>query len=258
MTTIPTKVQTRLIAGLKKFQAIVNNAKAKDINESDTVVIITDMLSELFGYDKYSEITSEQAIKKTFCDLAIKIDNKIRFIIEVKAAALDLKEDHIRQAVDYGSNSGVEWVLLTNGNEWKVFKIIFGKPVSNELVYDFTFTQLNPKKENDIELLYYVCKESFGKSLLEDFHIQKQIMSRFFLGQIILTEPIIDSIRKLLRKVAPDVKVNTEEIKTIIEQEVLKREVIEGKSAEESKKKINKALKALVKESIQPNDNTNA
>lgn len=258
MTTIPTKVQTRLIAGLKKFQAIVNNAKAKDINESDTVVIITDMLSELFGYDKYSEITSEQAIKKTFCDLAIKIDNKIRFIIEVKAAALDLKEDHIRQAVDYGSNSGVEWVLLTNGNEWKVFKIIFGKPVSHELVYDFTFTQLNPKKENDIELLYYVCKESFGKSLLEDFHIQKQIMSRFFLGQIILTEPIIDSIRKLLRKVAPDVKVNTEEIKTIIEQEVLKREVIEGKSAEESKKKINKALKALVKESIQPNDNTNA
>ena len=49
MTIIPAKVQTRLTSGLKKFQSIVNSAKAKDINESDTVVIITDMLSELFG-----------------------------------------------------------------------------------------------------------------------------------------------------------------------------------------------------------------
>lgn len=248
MTTIPTKVQSRLSAGLKKFQSIVSSAKAKDINESDTVVIITDMLSELFGYDKYSEITSEQAVKKTYCDLAIKIDNKIRFIIEVKAAGLDLKEDHIRQAVDYGSNSGVEWVILTNSNDWKVFKIIFGKPVSHELVYDFTFTQLNVKKENDIELLYYVCKESLGKSLLEDFHIQKQVMSRFFLGQLILNDAVIDTIRKTLKKVVPEVKVLNEEIKQVIEQEILKREVLEGKPAEDAKKRISKALKALSKD----------
>jgi hypothetical protein len=58
--------------------------------------------------------------KENICDLAIKIDNKIRFIIEVKAAGLDLKEDHIRQQCDYGSNSGVEWVILTNSNDWKV------------------------------------------------------------------------------------------------------------------------------------------
>ncbi|HUW04685.1 MAG TPA: hypothetical protein VMW01_00350 [Williamwhitmania sp.] len=71
MATIPPKVQTRLTSGLKKYQSIVSNARAKDINESDTVVIITDILSDLFGYDKYSEITSEQAVKKTFCDLAL-------------------------------------------------------------------------------------------------------------------------------------------------------------------------------------------
>ena len=248
MTTIPTKVQIRLIAGLKKFQTIVNSAKAKDINESDTVVIINDILYELFGYDKYSEITSEQAVKKTFCDLAIKIDNKVRFIIEVKAAGLDLKEDHIRQAVDYGANLGVDWIILTNGNDWKVFKIIFAKPVSHELVYDFTFTQLNAKKESDIELLYYVCKESLGKSLLEDFHIQKQVMSRFFLGQLILNETVIESIRKIMKKVVPEVKVSCEEIKQVIEQEVLKREVLEGKLSEDAKKRISKALKAITKE----------
>lgn len=254
MTTIPTKVQTRLTSGLKKFQSIVSTARTKDINESDTVVIITDILSDLFGYDKYSEITSEQAVKKTFCDLAIKIDGKVRFIIEVKAAGLDLKEDHIKQAVDYGSNAGVDWVILTNGSSWKVFKIIFGKPVSNELVYEFDITQLNSKKENDLELLYYVCKESLGKSVLADFHLQKQTFSKFFVGQLIISEPIVDSVRKIMKKLYPEVRVSNEEIMELIKTEVLKREVLEGEKAEEAKKKVIKAFKSLAKETSPKTD----
>lgn len=251
MTTIPSKVQLRLTTGLKKFQAIVTNAKAKDINESDTVVIITDILAELFGYDKYSEITSEQAVKKTWCDLAIKIDGKLHFIIEVKAAGLDLKDDHIRQATDYGSNSGVDWIILTNGTNWKLYKIIFSKPVSHELVYEFDITKLSPKKESDLELLYCVCRESLGKSVLEAYHAQKQSLSRFVIGQIILTDSIIDSIKKTLKKVAPDAKVTNEEILSIVENEVLKREVLEGDKACEAKKRILKALKAGDKEKVE-------
>jgi hypothetical protein len=84
--------------------------KNRDINESDTVTIITDILEIIFGYKNIDEITSELAIKKTFCDLAIKLDGEIRLLIEVKAAGIDLKEQHIRQAVNYGSNSGLDWV----------------------------------------------------------------------------------------------------------------------------------------------------
>lgn len=250
MATIPSKVQLRLQAGLKKFQTIISNAKAKDINESDTVVIITDILSELFGYDKYSEITSEQAVKKTWCDLAIKIEGKQYFIIEVKAAALELKEDHIRQAVDYGSNAGVDWVILTNGTHWKVFKIIFGKPVGHELVYEFDLGKLNAKKESDLELLYCVCRESLGKSVLETFHAQKQTLSRFVIGQIILTESVVDAIKKAIKKVAPDVRVTNEEILPILENEVLKREVLEGDKVKEAKKRIEKAMKVGEKEKV--------
>lgn len=168
MITIPSKVQTRLITGIKKFQAILTSAKSKDINESDTVVIVTDILSELFGYDKYSEITSEYSVKKTYCDLAIKIEDKVRFLIEVKAIGLDLKTDHIRQVVDYGANLGVDWVILTNGNNWKIYKIVFGKPIENELVYEFEILSINSKKDNDIELLYYVSKESLENLLLKN------------------------------------------------------------------------------------------
>jgi len=74
---IPAKVAARLGAGLKRFQGILTTAKSRDVNESDTVIIIMDMLSEIFGYDKYSEVTSEHAIRGTFCDLAIKIDGAL-------------------------------------------------------------------------------------------------------------------------------------------------------------------------------------
>ena len=74
MQTTPPKVADRITAVLKRFQPILTSAKARDVNEADTVVIVVDLLAELFGYDKYSEITREHSIKSTFCDLAVKIE----------------------------------------------------------------------------------------------------------------------------------------------------------------------------------------
>jgi len=77
MAKVPIKVSERISTAIRRFQPIINAAKSRDANESDTVIIITDMLSDIFGYDKYSEITSECAIRGTWCDLAIKMEGKI-------------------------------------------------------------------------------------------------------------------------------------------------------------------------------------
>ena len=65
MKPIPKKILARLVTGIKKFQPILNDAKARDINESDTVVIINDMLSDIFGFDKYSEVTFPEFLNGT-------------------------------------------------------------------------------------------------------------------------------------------------------------------------------------------------
>lgn len=257
MAVLPSKVQQRLAAGLKKFQPIINAAKSKDVNESDTVVIITDILGEIFGYDKYSEITTEFAIKKTFCDLAIKIDGKLRLIIEAKAIGYELKDEHIRQAVNYGANSGVDWIILTNGYQFKVYKITFAKPIDKELVYEFDLLNMSPKKQSDLELLYYVSKEAIGKSVLEDFHSQKQALSKFFIGQTLLTDTVLDNVRRVLKKVSPDAKITNDVIKEVLIAEVFKREILEGEKAEEAKKKINKFFKNLAKKNASKDEKAN-
>ena len=109
---IPKRVSDRLVRGITKFQQVLQIAKDRDVNESDTVSIIKDLLAEVFGYDKYLDVTSEFAVRGTFCDLAIKVENKVEFMIEAKAVGLDLKEGHLRQAIEYGANKGVQWVIL--------------------------------------------------------------------------------------------------------------------------------------------------
>lgn len=247
MATLPKKVTERITAGLKRFQPILAQAKARDVGESDTVTIITDMLAEIFGYDKYSEITSEYAIRNTYCDLAIKLEGTLQTLIEVKAIGIELKDTHVKQAVDYAANQGVDWVLLTNGITWRVYNVVFAKPISHELVIDIDFCQLNPKENGDIELLYLWCKEGWQRSVLGDFHTQKQALSRFFIGAMLLTQPVLDIIRRELKRASPDVKIETEQIRNVLASEVIKREVMEGEKADEAKKIITKAAKKALR-----------
>ena len=242
MASIPKKVAERLVSGLKRYQPILAAAKARDVGETDTVTIIKDMLADVFGYDKYSELTSEYAIRGTFCDLAVKLDGKLSTLIEVKAIGIDLKEQHVKQAVDYAANQGVDWVLLTNGIRWCVYHVLFTRPIQTELVVDIDFSVLSARSDADIELLYLWCKEGWQRSALGDFHTQKQALSRFFLGAMVLSDSVLEVIRRELRRVSPDVRIDIDQIRTVLSNEVIKREVMEGEKADEAKKKIAKAV----------------
>jgi hypothetical protein len=57
MGAISKRVVDRLVAGIKRYQPILADAKARDVGEADTVTITKDMLADVFGYDKYSEVT---------------------------------------------------------------------------------------------------------------------------------------------------------------------------------------------------------
>ena len=254
MASIPVKVAERLVAGIKRFQPILEAAKARDVNESDTVIIVTDMLSEVFGYDKYSEITSEYVIRGTYVDLAIKLDNSLQMLIEVKAIDSDLKESYVKQAVDYAVNQGVEWVTLTNGIIWRVYRVTFSQPVGQDLVIEIDFLKLSHRNSDDIESLYLLTREGLAKAVLGEYHAQRQALSRFFIGAMVLADPVVDVIRRELRRVSPDVKIDSEQIRDVLIAEVIKREVVEGDKADEARKKITRAVNKALRKSEKESD----
>jgi hypothetical protein len=250
MVAINQKTKDRYTKGLRKFKRILTKGLDADINESDTVTIITDMLEDVFGFEKMINITSEYAIKKTFCDLAIKLDGEVKLLIECKAIGLKLKDDFIRQATNYAVNEGIEWVVLTNAIEWKVYHIVFSQPVESKLLYEFNYLDLNLKNANDQEMLYCLSIEAFRKKSkygLSELKEQKQIINKFVIGQLLMSDEICDYIRKQLKKLSPDLKPTTADIQEIIVTEVLKRDVVEGDDANDAKKKITAMQRKLAR-----------
>ena len=241
MTKLPSKVADRIAGGLKRFQPILQAAHARDINESDTVVIITDILQYVLGFDKYTEITSEHAIRGTYCDLAIKIDGRLALLIEVKAIGSNLKDNHVKQAVDYAANQGCEWVVLTNGAVWQCYRVTFAKPIAHELVLELSLLELSAKRPADVERLWLISREGIQKAGLDEYRTQREALSRFMLAAVVVSGPVLDVLRRELRRISPGTRIETEEICSVLVGEVLKREVLEGDRATAAKRLVARA-----------------
>jgi len=249
MAKVSKKTSDRFVKSVANFQKVLQIAKDRDINESDTVSILMDVFSEVFGYDKYLEITREFAIRNTYCDLALKIDDKVQYLIEVKAIGIQLKDAHMKQALDYGANHGIEWVILTNGIEWKVYKIRFEKPIDFDLVCSFDFLELKARTGKDQELLFIIAKEGLAKNIRKEYHKKTQTINRFIIGGLILNDVILNSIKRELRKLADGVSINVSEIENIVRNEVLKREIVEGEDAKVAQSRISRFYKKAKKKS---------
>jgi type I restriction and modification enzyme subunit R-like protein len=218
------------------------------VGESDTVVIATDFLADVLGYDKYGEITAEFVIRSTFCDLAIKTNSQLRFLIEVKAIGTELKENHLRQAVDYGANQGAEWVLLTNGAAWRAYRIRFEQPVSHDLVFELDLLDEDCKTSDLVRMLYLISREAVGGEAIDRYWRQKEATSRFVIGQLLLSPPLLTALRRELRRLAPGIPVTDEALSELLELEVLKRDVLEGDKAVASAKRVRRATRKRARE----------
>lgn len=236
------KTQDRIIAGLKKYQPIVRKLAERDISEADTVTVIKDMLAEIFGYDKYAELTSEQQIRGTFCDLAIRVEGKVHYLAEVKSAGTTLNDNHLRQAVNYGAHHGIEWVILTNAIIWKIYRIKFAQPIDWEEVYCFDMGALSSRSADDLSKLGMLCRESISTDALEAFHKNAQILNRYVIAEILQGDFMVGALRKELRKLFAGVKPSDDELRILLTNDVIKRDALDGDAP--------KAAKALIKKTV--------
>ena len=247
MGNVPAVVAKRLTTKVPKFKKILSRAKERDVNESDTVTIVTDMLEEIFGFDKYSEITREYSIQGTYCDLAIKTGKRIEYLIEVKAVGLNLNDKHLKQAVNYASREGIKWVVLTNGIQWEIHRVSLEDKVQNERLFAFNFADINPRQKDQQELLFLLCKRGVQKDLIDDYYEYRQSVNRYTIGALLLTDSITSVVRRELRKLNPGIKVDADEIRHLIRSEVIKRETLESEAGIEADKQVTKFIKKQVR-----------
>jgi hypothetical protein len=240
---ISKKALERLATGLKRLVPIIQQQRQRDVSEADTVTLVKDILADIFGFDKYAELTSEVAIRGTYCDLGIRLEEKLVELIEVKAVGIELNDRHLKQVVDYAANQGLEWVILTNGVVWQLHHVIFAKPIDSRLVLSVDLTTVDWKKEAQLEQLYPFTREGLTKGAHRELLDRQDATSRFIFAALLTkNDSVIGMIRRELKRIV-DVNVGEEEIVRCLELDVIKRDALEGSSAADAAVRVKRAGK---------------
>ena len=189
----------RLRAAVRRFSRPLNDLIARDANEGDTRILVTDFLCDALGYDKYEDLTTEYQVKGEFADYGVRIAKQLVAFIEVKRCTTKLNSKHLRQVEMYAVNEGVEWMILTNGQVWQVWHLTAGLPVAIDIALEVDLLG-DASLTQKVDGLFYLSKEAFKRRLIDDLWRVKAATSAKSLGIAILSDPVVEQIRKELRR----------------------------------------------------------
>lgn len=195
-----------ILGRLKKFAKVFMDARDRDANESDTVMYLIEFFKEVLDYDPLGgEISKEVAICDRYCDFAIRLDEKIAFLVEAKPAGLrGLKPKHIEQAENYASRAGIAWVLLTNGVIWQLYHLTFGNGIEHELVFELNLVDdLEQKPEWIWDTLAVLSKRNVREDSLATYYEQQKLLSPKNIVNLLLDEVVLIKLRQELNRKAP-------------------------------------------------------
>jgi hypothetical protein len=191
---------------LLKFTQSIKEYKKKfldkplgELDESGTRLLINHFLTDMLSYETLSEVKTEYMIKGTYADYVIQIGGKRHFLVEVKALSLNLSSNHLRQSINYGANEGIDFVLLTNGRVFELYKVLFEKPISHELIFSLNLSELSNVKII-AEQLQYLHKDAVLKKGLEVLWDRHSALSPKNLSKLLFSTEVVKFLQKELKK----------------------------------------------------------
>ena len=224
MAVYQTKARERIKKSLRRFKGLAERAKANKVSEADTRTIVTSFLGDALGWDAFTELTGEYRIRGNYADFALKDGADLLAIIEVKAAGTTLNAKHLYQAVSYAANEGVEWVMLTNGDDWHLYRVVFNKPVEQDLVFKVSLSDDTMKPAEKVDLFYLISKEAGRADELEAYYKRHVALCGPNIANLLLTEKMLTLLRSEVRR-AHGHKATLEELATIMVNEVFRADV---------------------------------
>ena len=206
------KAKDRIRKELPKMRRLVERSLEGNYSEADTRLVVAKIIDDMLGWCKFEHLTGEQSIRGGYADFILQKDGNQLAVIEVKAVNIKLNERHLRQACNYAFGEGIEFVILTNGNSWRIYHITFvrnGPPQVCE-VFRVRLTDKDMKPSDKVELLYYLSEEAYRKRELREYCSRNIALSGQSLAKHILDKQVLDKIRLGVRRVSGHAVTNEE------------------------------------------------
>ncbi|NLH99285.1 MAG: hypothetical protein GX446_07305 [Chthonomonadales bacterium] len=105
-----------------RFEELVGELKTLPQNEAQTRLWIIDrVLKEILGYGVPEIVPEDTAAAGNRPDYTILPGTPHTWLLEAKAWGVSLSDVHASQATTYAYQNGHRWVVLTNGQEWRLY-----------------------------------------------------------------------------------------------------------------------------------------
>jgi hypothetical protein len=199
---IDKELKKKIIDARRMIEAVVK----ADGNEAETRRRVERIFESVMGYDALVHLSRERTIKGAgeteHVDFVIQFepgpDAEPIIMVELKRAGVDLALKHLKQVSSYAIDSGCEWVLLTNGRDWKLYHVEFGQPPITKLI-----EQWNLMNDDVAELaakFELISYKSIKRGSLNKLWEKTTVLSTNSLLSSLLSPETIRTMRRILRK----------------------------------------------------------
>lgn len=191
--------QRQLLGSLKEYHRQYLKKLNPELDESGTRLMINSFLTEVLGFTPIEEVKTEYMIRGTYADYVVQLKGARYFLVEVKALGIELSEKHLRQAVNYGANEGIEWALLTNGKQFDFYKILFNKPIEERKVFSIDLSDPSKLKES-VGMIQYLHKISVADKGLDLLWDKCVALDPTTVAGLLQNKPVVNFIKRALKK----------------------------------------------------------
>lgn len=146
---------------------------AQKCSENDVRHWCIKALETVLGY-KSSDIKTEYPALGGKIDIALMQDDRVFLVIECKGIRSPLNKSVRNQAAGYAVCCQAEWIVLTNGRNWKLYRIVpqQGKDPHFLEIFDVALLDEDGVSELDAENLYLLTSRAvFGSDLEKMSHL---------------------------------------------------------------------------------------
>jgi hypothetical protein len=184
---------------LKKFMPLLLEAREEGLNEADTVLRLCRFFEEVLGFDGLRDISREAEMKGKYVDVCLKVDGRVKLLVEAKAADVRLRDKHIEQAQSYAARNNYRWVLLTNGVDWNLYHLTFDEGIEYERAFEVTLSDEDRIDDAAVKLAL-IHKKSLAKGQLDEYWDKATALGPSSIGRALFRENVLMLIRREIRR----------------------------------------------------------
>jgi hypothetical protein len=169
------KIRKELEGFLPKLVKRVKTYKGKGISQADTRAKLIEPLFERLGWDlRGEEVIRAYAIKADWepVHYLLKVGDESRLLVETRKLDKSLDTKDAARVLEYGVAAGVNWCVLTNGRDIKIYNSKWPESAGKKLFVETSLGSLYKDLEQGFsdffETIWLLSRESVKSNELQD------------------------------------------------------------------------------------------